>query len=90
MKISQMGFLIVGMIIVASAFGCSKKEEPAPATVQEAAPPAVEVPELEQNKLYQNNQPEWAQNPDTSFVNGPDNLEQPSEEDLLFDEPAGD
>jgi hypothetical protein len=89
MKVKQMIFLIT-VIVIAGAFGCSKKEAPVPATVEQAVQQSVEMPELEQNKLYQNSQPEWARNPDTSFTNGPDNLGQPSEEDLLFDEPAGD
>lgn len=90
MRSKPLNLVIILAILSISFFGCSKKEEPAPAAVPQTVQQVAEMPELEQNKLYQNNQPEWAKNPDTSFTNGPDNLGQSSEEDQLFAEPAGD
>ena len=89
MNHKKLKLVILVVILGVGFFGCSKKE-PAPEVVPEAAQQAAQLPELEQNKIYQTNQPEWAKNPDTSFTDSPDHLEKPSEEDELFKEPAGD
>ncbi len=78
------------ILVLAVAFtGCVKKQDER--TVQsEEELQTQDLPELSQNTVYQENQPDWAKNPDTSFENGPDNLQAPSEEDKLFAEPVGD